>query len=89
VFLAGFANALALGSLAMAVRHTSVASVNTISSGSVVLSFVASVVVFGETGSLPMVAGMVLVVAGILVAQVRRGASAPPTAAAPEDGARG
>jgi drug/metabolite transporter (DMT)-like permease len=73
VFLAGFANAVALGSLAMAVRHTSVASVNTISSGNIVLSFVASVLVFGETGSLPMIAGMVLVSAGILVAQVRRG----------------
>ena len=73
VFLAGFANAIALGGLAMAVRHASVASVNTISSGSIVLSFAASVVIFGETGSLPMVAGMVLVTAGILVAQLRRG----------------
>ena len=73
VFLAGFANAVALGGLAMAVRHAPVASVNTISSGNVVLSFVASVFIFGETGSLPMIAGMVLVTAGILVAQIRRG----------------
>jgi drug/metabolite transporter (DMT)-like permease len=77
VFLAGFANAVALGGLAMAVRHASVASVNTISSGSIVLSFAASVLIFGETGSLPMVAGMVLVTAGILVAQIRRGGAAP------------
>lgn len=82
VFLAGFANAVALGGLAMAVRHAPVASVNTISSSSVVLSFAASVVVFGETGSLPMIAGIVLVTAGILVAQLRRtdAASPPPTA---------
>jgi drug/metabolite transporter (DMT)-like permease len=76
VFLAGFANAVALGGLAMAVRHAPVASVNTISSGNVVLSFVASVLVFGESGSAPMIAGMVLVTAGILVAQLRRGAAA-------------
>lgn len=78
VFVAGFANALALGSLAMAVRHAPVASVNTISSSSVVLSFAASVLVFGETGSPPMIAGMTLVTAGILIAQLRRGTSTPP-----------
>ena len=78
VFLAGFANALALGSLAMAVRHAPVASVNTISSGSIVLSFVASVLIFGESGSPAMIVGMVLVTAGILVAQVRRGSAGPP-----------
>lgn len=72
VFLAGFANAVALGGLAMAVRHAPVASVNTISSGSIVLSFLASVLVFGESGSMPMIAGMILVTAGILVAQLRR-----------------
>ena len=82
VFLAGFANALALGGLAMAVRNAPVASVNTISSGNVVLSFAASVVIFGESGSAPMIAGMVLVTAGILVAQLRRGAG-PGAAAAP------
>jgi drug/metabolite transporter (DMT)-like permease len=87
VFLAGFANAVALGGLAMAVRTASVASVNTISSSSVVLSFAASVLVFGETGSAPMILGMVLVTAGILVAQLRRGgagASAPPAAISPD-----
>ena len=76
VFLAGFANAVALYGLAMAVRDAPVATVNAISSASIVLSFVASVVVFGESGSMPMIAGMVLVVAGILVAQVRQGTGA-------------
>jgi drug/metabolite transporter (DMT)-like permease len=86
VFLAGFANAVALGALAMAVRSAPVASVNTISSSSIVLSFAASVLVFGETGSAPMIAGMVLVTVGILVAQLRRGAggSAPPGAISPD-----
>jgi drug/metabolite transporter (DMT)-like permease len=90
VFLAGFANAVALGGLAMAVRSAPVASVNTISSSSIVLSFAASVLVFGETGSAPMIAGMVLVTVGILVAQLRRGearGSAPPGAISPDPAA--
>jgi drug/metabolite transporter (DMT)-like permease len=72
VLAAGVANALALAALALAVRHAPVASVNTISSAAIVLSFVASVVVFGEPGSPVMVAGVVLVTAGIVVAQLRR-----------------
>ncbi len=77
VFLAGFANLVALASLATAVRHAPIASVNTISSASIVLSFAASVLIFSETGSLPMIAGMVLVTAGIVVAQLRRSGGAP------------
>jgi drug/metabolite transporter (DMT)-like permease len=80
VLLAGLANAVALASLALAVRHAEVATVNTISSASIVFSFVASVTVFGEIGTLPMVAGIVLITLGIVVAQVRR-RSAPPAAA--------
>jgi drug/metabolite transporter (DMT)-like permease len=72
VLAAGLANALALASLALAVRAAPVATVNTISSFSIVLSFVASVVIFGETGSPPMILGITLVTAGIVVAQVRR-----------------
>lgn len=73
VFLAGFANAVALGSLAMAIRHAPIASVTTVTSATIVLSFAASVLIFDESGSPPMIAGMILVVAGILVAQLRRG----------------
>src|SRR3990172_7714964 len=84
VFLAGFANAVALAGLAMAVRTAPVASVNTISSGNVVLSFFASVVIFNEPGSAPMIAGMILVTVGILVAQLRRSAGpGSPSRAAP------
>lgn len=83
VFLAGFANALALGSLAMAVRHAPVASVSTISSSSIVFSFIASVAIFGESGSLTMVVGVLVVTAGIIVAQLRRGGVAT-VAATPE-----
>jgi drug/metabolite transporter (DMT)-like permease len=72
VLAAGVANALALASLALAVRAAPVATVNTISSGSIVLSFLASVFIFGESGSPPMVLGITLVTAGIVVAQLRR-----------------
>ena len=69
---AGCANALALASLALAVRAAPVATVNSISSASIVLSFVASVVVFGESGSIYMILGIALVTLGIVTAQVRR-----------------
>ena len=76
VLAAGVANALALASLALAVRAAPVATVNTISSGSIVLSFLGSVFIFGESGSPPMILGITLVTAGIVVAQLRRKGSA-------------
>ncbi len=78
VLVAGCANAVALTSLVLAVRAAPVATVNTISSASIVFSFIASVTIFEETGSTPMVAGIVLVTAGIVVAQLRRRAGAEP-----------
>lgn len=75
VLAAGLANAVALSSLTLAVRSAPIASVNTISSASIVFSFVASVTIFGESGSAPMVIGIVLVTAGIVVAQLRRSAA--------------
>jgi drug/metabolite transporter (DMT)-like permease len=78
VLVAGVANAVALASLALAVRAAPVASVNTISSASVVFAFVASVLVFGESGSVPMIAGILLVTAGIVVSQARRATAARP-----------
>ncbi len=83
VLAAGLVNAVALASLAQAVRTAPVATVNTISSASVPLSFIASVLLFSETGSMPMVAGILLVTAGIVVAQARRTAAAPAPEAAP------
>ena len=83
VLAAGLVNALALASLALAVRSAPVATVNSISSGSIVLGFLASVFVFGENGSPPMILGITLVTGGIIVAQVRRraaGAATPPAA---------
>lgn len=77
VLVSGVANAVALASLALAVRHAPVAAVNTISSAAIVFSFVASVVVFNETGSATMIAGILLVVGGIVVAQIRKAAAAP------------
>ena len=90
VLAAGLANALAIASLALAVRAAPVATVNTISSSSIVLSFLASVFVFGETGSPPMIVGITLVTAGIVVAQVRRRLRlADPAAGAPTPPAAG
>jgi drug/metabolite transporter (DMT)-like permease len=77
VLFAGLANSVALASLALAVRAAPVAAVNTISSASIVFSFIASVVVFHESGSAPMVAGIALVTAGIVVAQLRRRGAHP------------
>lgn len=79
---AGLANAVALASLALAVRAAPVATVNTISSASIVLSFAASVLIFSETGSPPMIVGVTLVTAGIIVAQSRRRVR-PPAGDAP------
>jgi drug/metabolite transporter (DMT)-like permease len=76
VLLAGCANAVALLSLTLAVRAAPIATVNTISSASIIFSFVASVTIFGEVGTSPMVVGIALVTAGIVVAQLRRRADA-------------
>ena len=84
VVLSGFANAVALAGLAMAVRSTTVAATSTITSATIVFSFIASVVLFQETGSPAMILGVLLVTAGIVVAQVRRGASAGEPSAAVE-----
>lgn len=72
VLAAGLANALALASLALAVRYTTVASTNVVSAAAIVFSFVGSVLIFGEVGTPPMVVGVLLVIAGLLVAQLRR-----------------
>ena len=84
VLVAGCANAVALAGLAMAVRSTTVAATSTITSATIVFSFVASVILFQETGSPAMILGVLLVTAGIVVAQVRRGASVGEPSAAVE-----
>ncbi|HJW21975.1 MAG TPA: DMT family transporter [Candidatus Limnocylindrales bacterium] len=84
VLLAGCFNAVALLTLTLAVRAATVATVNTIGSSTVVLSFIASVTLFGETSSAPMVAGIALVTVGIVVAQLRRRASRGSATALPE-----
>ena len=76
ILVAGCANAVALAALTLGVRAAPVSTVNTIMSSSVVFSFIASVAIFGETSSAPMVIGIALVTAGIVVAQIRRRAGA-------------
>ena len=86
VLLAGCANAFALVGLTQAMKFSDVATTNTISSSQVALSFVASVLLFGETGSALMVLGVLVVVAGIVVAQVDRSRRLPAPVAAPNAG---
>ncbi len=79
VLLAGVANALALIGLTQAMKYTDVATTNTLSASQIVFSFVASVLLFSETGSPPMIAGVLLVVAGIVIAQMDRSRGRAPT----------
>jgi drug/metabolite transporter (DMT)-like permease len=69
LLLAGCVGILAVGGIAQAVRHTSVATVNTIGTASVAFSFVASVALFGEAAPALMVVGVAAVIAGILLGQ--------------------
>ena len=72
VLVAGCFNAMALIGLTQAMKYADVATINTISSSQVVFSFIASALLFNETGSIPMILGVVLVIAGIAIAQVDR-----------------
>lgn len=83
VLLAGVFNALALVGLTQAMRDATVATTNTLSSSQLVFSFVASVLLFGETGSPAMVLGVLLVMGGIITAQLDRSRRRHPDAAPP------
>jgi drug/metabolite transporter (DMT)-like permease len=72
VLLAGVANAVALIGLTQAMRDSTVATTNTISSAQLVFSFIGAVLLFNETGSPPMILGVVLVTIGIIYAQIDR-----------------
>lgn len=72
VLIAGCFNAMALIGLTQAMRYADVATTNTISSSQIVFSFAASALFFHETGSIPMILGVLLVVAGIVIAQLDR-----------------
>ena len=72
VLLAGVFNAVALIGLTQAMAHSTVATTNTLSSSQLVFSFIASVLLFSEVGSPAMILGILLVMGGIIVAQVDR-----------------
>ena len=69
-------SAVALIGLTQAMAHSTVATTNTISSSQLVFSFIASVLLFSEVGSPAMILGVVLVMGGIIVAQVDRSRAA-------------
>lgn len=81
VLLAGCVNALALVGIAQSLRHISVAASSSIQTATVIFSFLAAILVFGEYATWPMVVGVTAVAGGILVANLRRREAAPPPAA--------
>lgn len=80
VLAAGVVNALALIGIAQSLRHISVSASSSIQSATVVFSFVAAVLIFGETAVAPMIVGVTAVAAGIVIANLRSRAPATPSA---------
>lgn len=72
VLAAGCFNALALVGIVQSAKHVAVAVATSIQSATVVFSFIAAVVIFSEAAPPLLVAGVGLVAAGIVVAQLRR-----------------
>lgn len=85
VLAAGCFNALALLGIVQSLRHLPVGISSSIQSGTVVFSFIGAVLLFNESGDPLMVAGIVAVAAGIIVANLRRSTPmAPPEEVAAE-----
>lgn len=80
VLAAGCFNALALVGIVQSLRHTTVAISSSISSATVVFSYVVAVILFNESSAPLMVAGIVAVAIGIVIAQLgrRQPAATPP-----------
>jgi O-acetylserine/cysteine efflux transporter len=78
ILIAGCVNVMALTGIAQAVRHASVATVNTIGSSAVAFSFLASVFIFAEAVPPLMTLGVVAVIGGILFGQAGRRPSPAP-----------
>jgi drug/metabolite transporter (DMT)-like permease len=86
VLAAGCFNAVALIGLTQAMKYADVTTTTTTSSAQIVFSFLGSVLLFGESGSPTMILGVILVVVGIVIAQLNRTRRAA-RAAAPAAGA--
>jgi drug/metabolite transporter (DMT)-like permease len=69
LLLAGVVAIMAMVSIAQAMRHTAVATVNAIGSAAVVFTLLASIVIFGESAPPLMLFGVAIVIGGILVGQ--------------------
>ncbi len=67
----GFANAVALASMILATKHTSVAAISTISSLVIVTSLVVGRLVFAESQPFLLLIGALLIIAGVVVSQLR------------------
>lgn len=69
---AGCFNALALLGITQSLRHLPVGISSSIQSATVVFSFIAAVVIFGERGDLLTITGVLAVAGGIVLANLRR-----------------
>jgi O-acetylserine/cysteine efflux transporter len=72
ILIMGVVNILAMTGVTQALRHTTVGTVSSIGSASIAVSFLASIFLFTESVSLLMAAGVIVVIAGILVGQAGR-----------------
>lgn len=66
----GLVNAVAIGAITLAARYTTVTTISTLSALIIVTSMVVGVTVFGESVHSLLVAGAVLIIAGVLVVQL-------------------
>jgi drug/metabolite transporter (DMT)-like permease len=71
VLVAGCFNAVALVGIFQALRHVTVAIQSSLQSATIVFSFLGAVIIFAEPAEPMMVAGVLAVSVGIVVAQVR------------------
>jgi drug/metabolite transporter (DMT)-like permease len=86
VLAAGVINALALIGIVQSLRHLPLAASSSIQSATIVFSFLAAVVIFGEAAPPFLVAGVGGVAAGIVIAQLGRTAQTAPEPVTPPEG---
>lgn len=75
--LAGTVNAVALGSITLAVRFTTVTAVSALSSLVIVFGIIIAWLVFHEPIAVAVIIGAAIIIAGVLIAQKRPAATVP------------
>jgi drug/metabolite transporter (DMT)-like permease len=77
LLLAGTVNAVALGSITLAVRFTTVTAVSALSSLVIVFGIILAWLVFQEDIAVPVIIGAGIIITGVVVAQKRTRVAAP------------